>query len=60
MDEGSEFWTRTLEADEVIQWPSEIRIWMTFSLSMVEGIGEVGCEEIQRAKGMGEGELVVC
>ena len=45
-DEGSEFWTRTLEADEVIQWPSEIQIWMTSLLSMVEGIGEVGCEEI--------------
>ena len=33
---------------------------MTLSSATAEGVGEVEHEEIQRAKGMGEGELVVC
>ena len=55
----TELCIRTLEAEEVIHCPLAIWIWITSS-SMTEGIGEVECEEIRRAKGMEVGELVVC
>ena len=44
----------------MIHWSSATWMQITSSLSMVEGAGEVGREEIRRAKGMGEGESVVC
>ena len=46
--------------DKVIQWPLEIWIQMTSLLSRVGGTEKVGCEEIQRAREMGERDLVVC
>ena len=55
-----ELCTKTCEAEKVIHCPLVIWIQMTSSSATVEGVGKVGCEEIQRAKGMGEGESVVC
>ena len=55
---------RVLDQDSqsrgMIQWLSEIWIWMTSLLSMTEGVGEVGHEEIQRARETGVGESVIC
>ena len=59
-EEECEHWTRTWEEEEVIHWPSAIWMRITSSSSMAEGAGEAGCEESQRARGMGEGESVVC
>ena len=58
--DGTELCTRTHKVEEVSHCPSVIWIWMTLSLATAEGIGEVGHEEIRRAKGMGAGESVVC
>ena len=58
--EEQECWTKTHKDEKVIHWPLAIWIQIMSSSSMVEGAGEVGREEIQRAKGTGEGELVVC
>ena len=44
--DGRKICTRTLEAEEVIHCPLAIWIRMISSLSMAEGVGEVGCEEI--------------
>ena len=57
--DGMELCTRTREVEEVIHCPSVIWIRMTSSSATAKGVGEAGCEEIQRAKGMGERELVV-
>ena len=55
-----ELYTRTLEVKEVIHCLSVIWIWMTSSMAMMEGIGKVEHEEIQRAKEMGVKESVDC
>ena len=44
-EQEQERWTKTCEDEEVIHWPSVIWIWITSSLSMVEGAGEVGRED---------------
>ena len=50
---------RTREVEEVIHCPSMTWIWMTSSLATEEGVGEEGCEEIQRARGRVGGEVMV-
>ena len=46
MVDGMELCTKTHEAEEVIHCPSVIWIQMTSSSAAVEGVREVGCEEI--------------
>ena len=48
--------------EEVIHCPSMTWIQMTSLSTIEEGVGEVGCEESQRAKGrvVGEGTIPVC
>ena len=41
-----EHWMRTLDAEEVIHWPSVIWIQRTSWLSMVGGAGDMGWKEI--------------
>ena len=50
---------RTQEEEEEIHCPSAIWMQMTSSSATEEGEGEVGCEEIQRARGRGAGESTI-
>ena len=59
-EEECEHWTRTLEAKEVIHWPSVIWMWITSSVFTGLVVGEGGGDEMQRAKGMGTGNVRWC
>ena len=56
-EEERKRWTRTLDAEEVIHWPSVIWIWMTLSVFTGLVVGEGGRDEMQRAKGMAAGDV---
>ena len=59
-EEECKCWTRTLDAEEVIHWPSVIWIQMTLSVFTGLVVGEGGGDEMRRAKGMAAGDVGWC